>query len=89
MELKVNSWKPGTASNVNHSVLAAYIQDTALKFNTQSFTLYDTRVDSVVKVDGRWQLETTTLKDKGSKAAKKVKRYWVGSISHATILNGG
>ena len=61
MQSSLNAWPAGTPSFASHSVLAAYIQDTARTTGVADRTLLNTKVVSVAKTDGRvWDVTTAT-----------------------------
>lgn len=75
--MTINSWKPDTPEIVNHSVLKAYIQDTAAKEGIDAVTLYNTRVENAIKQGEKWRIETTTLSNSESGKLAKIARTWV------------
>ena len=82
MKLRINSWPDGTADFVNHRVLNEYIQDTSHKLGVHSRTVYDTRVEKVVKRGQAWKVQTTTL-IKDQSASYRAERDWVSFASYA------
>lgn len=81
--MTLNSWKPGTAQNSKHNVLAEYIQDTSSKAGVDDVTLYNTKVEHLSKAHGKWNIQTSFLDVGNSMITTKD---WVNSIS-PFILN--
>jgi len=75
--MTINSWRPGTEDTVPHNVLKNYIQDTVVKYDVDSFTLYNTRVEHVVHEGGSWRVHTSTLSVTESRKTTKVAKIWV------------
>jgi ACS family pantothenate transporter-like MFS transporter len=61
LETTLNAFPPGTPDFVSHSVLGAYIQDTAVKTGIHQVTQYDTEVKKLSKRRNEWILEAATL----------------------------
>ncbi|KAK6431257.1 hypothetical protein LTR95_012584 [Oleoguttula sp. CCFEE 5521] len=61
MEMSTHLFKAGTEEFVSQRELADYLQDAANANNAHTDILPNTRVEDVIKVDGKWQIETTTL----------------------------
>lgn len=80
--MKLNAWKPGTEDHVDHSVLREYIQDTSQTSGVDSSTVYNTRVDNVLKEGIIWHVHTSTLSRHerfDSKRRRLERRQWVGT----------
>ena len=76
MRLKLNAWQEGTEDYVKHHVLEEYLQETSRKHGVEDITLYNTRVEHVMKEHGKWQVQTTTLRREGTKL-QKAQANWV------------
>ncbi|KAJ6280460.1 major facilitator superfamily domain-containing protein [Bipolaris maydis] len=61
LETTLNKFPAGTEDIVSHSVLADYIQNTAIMTGVHEATQYDTNVKNVWKDGSSWLVETTTL----------------------------
>lgn len=61
LETSLNKFPDGTPDIVTHSVLQAYIQDTAEKSGVHDLIQYNTDVRNVWKSDGKWLVETVTI----------------------------
>ncbi|KAL5117429.1 hypothetical protein ACEQ8H_004594 [Pleosporales sp. CAS-2024a] len=61
LETTLNRFPLGTPDFVSHTVLRAYIQDTAMVAGVDAVTRYNTLVKSVVKKDSLWTITATTL----------------------------
>jgi len=61
LRMSLNSWRDGTEEIVQHQIIKEYIQTTSIKTGVDDNTLYNTRVDSVVKQGHKWQVSTSTL----------------------------
>lgn len=84
LEMKINTFKPGTPSIVNHRVLKEYIQDTSSKFDIPACTLYNTRVEHIFKKNKRWQVETSTVIAHEAGEVKKTNHWEFDDIVVAT-----
>lgn len=63
MRVKLNAWPEGTPEFVSHTVMKEYIQDTSKKAGAESVTLYGARVTKLRKVDRKWDVTWSTLKE--------------------------
>lgn len=63
MRVKLNAWPKGTPEFVSHTVMKEYIQDTSKKAGAESVTIYGARVTRLRKVDRKWDVTWTTLKE--------------------------
>ena len=61
MEMQSHSWNPGTEEFVNQRYMSEYLQDTAARNDILAAVRLNTRVEDISKVDGKWQLATSTL----------------------------
>ncbi|MCJ1358550.1 MAG: hypothetical protein MMC33_008550 [Icmadophila ericetorum] len=60
MELKNQSWPPGTEEFTSHRVIKLYLQDIADRSGADEF-LYNTKVEFLWKEEGRWRVRSKTL----------------------------
>ncbi|THC96261.1 hypothetical protein EYZ11_004254 [Aspergillus tanneri] len=60
---KLNAWPEGTPDFVSHTVIQAYIQDTAEKSGVHDATLYGARVKDVSKDGETWYVTWSTLRE--------------------------
>jgi cation diffusion facilitator CzcD-associated flavoprotein CzcO len=67
MEITVQRWREGTEEFVPHHVMADYIQDAAVDNGVMETISFDTRVNSVRKVDSTWQVDVDQLKERGGR----------------------
>jgi len=77
-ELEGHPWKLGTPEFVNVRVVGEYLQSYAQAFDIGSLINYDTRVEQLKKVGGKWQITSTTLITDGPEPGKKVAKVEVG-----------
>ncbi|KAI3002632.1 hypothetical protein CBS147346_5858 [Aspergillus niger] len=63
MRVKLNAWPKGTPEFVSHTVMKEYIQDTSKKAGAESITIYGARVTRLRKIDRKWDVTWTTLKE--------------------------
>ena len=63
-------------------MLKDYIQDTARKTKVHDRTIYNTRVQDIVKNGSVWKLTTTTAH---ASNRRYVERHWVGAYPNSTL----
>lgn len=71
-QLKGFPWKEGTPDFVNVRDKQQYIQSYSSHFSVEPLVRYNTRVERLRKVDGRWNVNSTTLIREGSNKGKQV-----------------
>lgn len=81
LETSLNKFPDGTPDIVSHSVLQAYIQDTAEKSGAHNNTKYNTDVRNVRKSDGEWLVETVTINTDSLGLAFEESKIWVRILS--------
>lgn len=60
-EMKDHPWKEGTGDFVNVKVVGEYLNDYAKRFHLERFLKYNTKVETIKKVDGRWIVRSKLL----------------------------
>ncbi|KAN0104762.1 FAD/NAD(P)-binding domain containing protein [Hyaloscypha variabilis] len=70
-QLKSFPWKEGTPDFVNVRQKQEYIQSYSTHFGVEPLIRYNTRVEKLQKVDGRWKINSSTLVKDGSSKLKK------------------
>ncbi|TGO50225.1 hypothetical protein BCON_0188g00050 [Botryotinia convoluta] len=60
-EMKDHPWKEGTGDFVNVKVVGEYLNDYAKRFHLERFLKYNTKVETVKKVNGRWIVRSKLL----------------------------
>ncbi|KAK1148122.1 hypothetical protein N8T08_010761 [Aspergillus melleus] len=63
MRVKLNAWPEGTPDFVSHTVMQAYIQDTAEKAGVHDVTIYGARVKNVSKEGETWSVTWSSLRE--------------------------
>ncbi|PLB54035.1 pantothenate transporter [Aspergillus steynii IBT 23096] len=63
MRVKLNAWPEGTPDFVSHTVMQAYIQDTAEKSGVHDATIYGARVKNVSKEGETWLVTWSRLRE--------------------------
>lgn len=63
MEMQCHKWAEGTEEFVSQSVIAKYVQDTAVANGILGDVRLNTRVESVEKQGDKWRVETSTLEE--------------------------
>ena len=71
-QLKGFPWKEGTPDFVNVRQKQEYIQSYAQHFGVESVIRYNTRVEKLQKIHGRWKINSSTFAKDGSSIGKKV-----------------
>jgi len=73
-ELKGFPWKEGTGDFVNVRDKQEYIQSYSRAFGVEPLIRYNTRVEKLEKINGKWQLNSTTLIRDGPHKGKHVNK---------------
>lgn len=60
-EMKDHPWKEGTGDFVNVKVVGDYLSDYAKRFHLERFLKYNTKVETIKKVNGRWIVKSKLL----------------------------
>ncbi|KAF5875537.1 putative fad dependent protein [Botrytis fragariae] len=60
-EMKDHPWKEGTGDFVNVKVVGEYLNDYAKRFHLERFLKYNTKVETIKKVNGRWIVRSKLL----------------------------
>jgi cation diffusion facilitator CzcD-associated flavoprotein CzcO len=71
-QLKGFPWKEGTPDFVNVRAKQEYIQSYSRTFDVEPLIRYNTRVEKLQKIDGKWQVRSTTLIRDGPGKGKHV-----------------
>jgi urease beta subunit len=71
-KLKGFPWKEGTGDFVNVRAKQEYIQSYSKHFGVEPLIRYNTRVEKLEKVGGKWLIKSTTLIREGSNKGKHV-----------------
>ena len=71
-QLKGFPWKEETPDFVNVRQKQEYIQSYAQHFGVEPLIRYNTRVEELQKIDGRWKVNSSTFSKDGSSGGKKV-----------------
>jgi cation diffusion facilitator CzcD-associated flavoprotein CzcO len=80
-QLKGFPWKEGTPDFVNVRQKQEYIQSYSTHFGVEPLIRYNTRVEKLQKVDGRWKINSSTLVKDGSSKLKKSNEVEVSALS--------
>jgi len=83
-QLKGFPWKEGTPDFVNVRQKQEYIQSYAQHFGVEPLIRYNTRVEKLEKIDGRWKINSSTFLKDGSSRGKKFNAVEVSSLSIAS-----
>jgi hypothetical protein len=70
-QLKGFPWPKGTGDFVNVRAKQAYIQSYSRAFGVEPLIRYNTRVEKLQKIDGKWRINSTTLTRGGLSKAKR------------------
>lgn len=60
-EMKDHPWKDGTDDFVNVKVVGDYLEDYAKRFHLERVFRYNTKVETIDKVDGKWIVKSKAL----------------------------
>jgi hypothetical protein len=81
-ELKGFPWKEGTGDFVNVRDKQEYIQSYSKTFGVEPLIRYNTRVEKLQKINGKWQINSTTLIREGPNKGKQINDVEVGCRHH-------
>lgn len=79
MRVKLNAWPEGTPEFVSHTVMQAYIQDTAEKAGVHDVTIYGARVKNIAKERESWSVVWSSLRDRDTGGVEEVEHVEVCS----------
>lgn len=70
-------YPPGTQPNIRHDEIARYVQSYADHFGIGLLTSYNTRVEKVEKIHGRWRLALRSIEAVPLSSSQVRERRWV------------
>ncbi|WVR03026.1 hypothetical protein IAU60_000015 [Kwoniella sp. DSM 27419] len=86
MAFKDFPYPEGTQSNVSHTFLANYVHDYAKHFGLDKLASYNTRVERVEKVNGKWKINLRKVVDEGDAHARE--EQWVEEFDAVVVATG-
>lgn len=74
LQLKDYPWKEGTGDFVKVGVLGDYLQGYSRTFKVEPLIRFNTRVEKLEKIGGKWHLDSSTLITSGPEAGRKTQQ---------------
>ncbi|WWC57516.1 uncharacterized protein I303_100048 [Kwoniella dejecticola CBS 10117] len=86
MAFKDYPYPEGTERNVSHTLLANYVHGYAERFGLDKLASYNTRVEKVEKVGGKWKLNLRKVVDEGEGRARE--EQWSEEFDAVVVATG-